>query len=62
MVYDPLFQDISVDKDIGETSSMEKAQSKDEAPMEKEGEFHEVLHNVIEEPMNTTFKKCSLRM
>ncbi|TYK06139.1 hypothetical protein E5676_scaffold572G00350 [Cucumis melo var. makuwa] len=60
IVYDPLFQDIPMSKDAGEISSVEGAQSEDEALAENEGEFHELLHNVIAEPMNTVFKEVLL--
>uniref|UniRef100_A0A9I9CXK8 Uncharacterized protein n=1 Tax=Cucumis melo TaxID=3656 RepID=A0A9I9CXK8_CUCME len=53
-IYDPLFQDILVEKDAGDTSSEEEAQ------LEKEVELLNVLHNVIMDPMNVTFKEMLL--
>lgn len=59
-VYDPFFLDIPVDEDTSEMSSEEEAQLNDEASTEKEVELPDVLHNVIVEPMNATFKEVLL--
>ncbi|KAA0041154.1 hypothetical protein E6C27_scaffold128G00750 [Cucumis melo var. makuwa] len=59
-IYDPLFQDILVEEDAGETSFEEEAQPDDEALAAKEVEFYDVLHNVIAGHMYTTSKEALL--
>ena len=59
-IYDPLFQDILVEEDAGETSFEEEAQPDDKALAAKEVEFCDVLHNVIARHMYTTSKEALL--
>lgn len=59
-IYDPLFQDILVEEDAGETNFEEETQPDDEAFAAKEVEFCDVLHNVIAGHMYTTSKEALL--
>ncbi|KAA0063129.1 hypothetical protein E5676_scaffold1213G00030 [Cucumis melo var. makuwa] len=54
------FYHIFVEEDTGKTSSKEEAQLEKEVPAEKEVELHDVIHNVIAEPMNAAFKEVLL--
>lgn len=60
IVCDPVFYHIFVEEDTGKTSSKEEAQLEKEVPAEKEVELHDVIHNVIAEPMNAAFKEVLL--
>ncbi|KAA0057618.1 hypothetical protein E5676_scaffold1432G00060 [Cucumis melo var. makuwa] len=61
IIYNPLFQDIPIEEDIGMISLEEEAppdeevQQEKEAPMEKEVDLRNVLYNFIVKPMNATF-------